>query len=111
MYPDSAQKIRQRRLDEAPVAWSVGEDALADYEEGDDLYQYLYRVNGAEPIEGRLMAAREHEAVVARYTNADGSRMAKPPNGEPSNFTERNGCRCAHRASNDGLTTVKRQQN
>ncbi|MBR6803141.1 MAG: hypothetical protein IKM62_04920 [Kiritimatiellae bacterium] len=39
VYPDSAQKIRQRRLDEAPVAWSVGEDALADYEEGDDLYQ------------------------------------------------------------------------
>lgn len=35
------------------------------------------------------MAAREHEAVAARYTNADGSRMAKPPNGEPSNFTER----------------------
>ncbi|MBR6803140.1 MAG: hypothetical protein IKM62_04915 [Kiritimatiellae bacterium] len=57
------------------------------------------------------MAAREHEAVVARYTNADGSRMAKAPNGEPSNFTERNGCRCAHRASNDGLATVKRQQN
>ena len=77
MYPDSAQKIRQRRLDEAPVAWSVGEDVLADYEEGDDLYQYLYRVNGAEPIEGRLMAAREHEAVVARYTNDDGSRMAE----------------------------------
>lgn len=77
MYPDSAQKIRQRRLDEAPVAWSVGEDVLADYEEGDDLYQYLYRVNGAEPIEGRLMAAREHEAVMARYTNDDGSRMAE----------------------------------
>lgn len=57
------------------------------------------------------MAAREHEAVVARYMNADGSRMAKAPNGEPSNFTERNGCRCAHRASNDGLATGKRQQN
>lgn len=53
VYPDSVQEIRLRRLDEAPVAWSVGEDALADYEEGDDLYQYLYRVNGAEPIEGR----------------------------------------------------------
>ena len=45
VYPDSVQEIRLRRLDEAPVAWSVGEDALADYEEGDDLYQYLYRVN------------------------------------------------------------------
>lgn len=52
VYPDGVQEIRQRRLDEVPVAWSVGEDLLADYEEGDDLYQYLYRVNGAEPIEG-----------------------------------------------------------